>query len=138
MKCCFGVDRHHRSRVKTKSHLTHDGYRSVFTNTISVRAPSDTIVAQLKACRDAMAAAAAMEKAGVACRDLWQAASAALESRGFGPLAHHAGHGLALEPPESLVLVSESDHTLFAGDVIALERGRCIEGQDGCDSNTII
>ena len=25
MKCCFGVDRHHRSRVKTKSHLTHDG-----------------------------------------------------------------------------------------------------------------
>jgi hypothetical protein len=25
MKCCFGVDRHHRGRVKTKSHLTQDG-----------------------------------------------------------------------------------------------------------------
>lgn len=133
MECCFGVDRHHRSRVKTKFHLTHDGYRSVFINTISVSAPSGTIVAQLEACRCAMAAA--MEKAGVACRDLWQAASAVLKSRGFGPLADQ---GPALEHPESLLLVSEGDDTLIAGDVITLERGCCIDGQDGCDSNTII
>ena len=83
-------------------------------------APSDKIVAQLEACRDAMVAATAMLKAGVACRDLWQVASTVLESRGFEPLAHHAGHGLALEHLEAPVLVSESDDTLITGDLISL------------------
>ena len=85
-----------------------------------------------------MVAATAMLKAGVACRDLWQAASAVLESRGFEPLAHHAGQGLALEHPEAPVLVSESDDTLITGDVITRERCCYIEGKDGCDANTII
>jgi len=107
------------------------GYRSDFTNTISVGTPSEKIVAQFEACRDAMAAAAAMLKAGVACREVWQAASAVLESRGFGPLAHHAGHGLALEHPEPPILVSESDDTLMVGDVITLEPGCYIEQQGG-------
>ena len=107
------------------------GYRSDFTNTISVGAPSDKIVAQFEACRDALNAAAAMLKSGVACRDIWRAASAVLESRGFGPLAHHAGHGLALEHPEPPILVSESDDTLLVGDVITLEPGCYIEGQGG-------
>ena len=107
------------------------GYRSDFTNTISVGPPSEKIVAQFEACRDAMSAAAAMLKSGVACRDLWKAASAVLESRGFGPLAHHAGHGLALEHPEPPILVSESDDVLVAGDVITLEPGCYIEGQGG-------
>jgi len=107
------------------------GYRSDFTNTISVGPPSDRIVAQFEACRDALHAAAAMLKAGVACRDLWCAASTVLESRGFGPLAHHAGHGLGLEHPEPPVLVSESDDVLITGDVITLEPGCYIEGQGG-------
>ena len=107
------------------------GYRSDFTNTISVGTPSEKIVAQFEACRDALQAAAEMLKAGVACRDLWRAASTVLESRGFGPLAHHAGHGLGLEHPEPPVLVSESDDVLIAGDVITLEPGCYIEGQGG-------
>ncbi len=107
------------------------GYRSDFTNTISVGTPSEKIVAQFEACRDALSAAASMLKAGVACRELWKAASTVLESRGFGPLAHHAGHGLGLEHPEPPVLVSESDDVLIAGDVITLEPGCYIEGQGG-------
>ena len=107
------------------------GYRSDFTNTISVGTPSEKIVAQFEACRDALQAAAGMLKARVACRDLWRAASTVLESRGFGPLAHHAGHGLGLEHPEPPVLVSESDDVLIAGDVITLEPGCYIEGQGG-------
>ncbi len=107
------------------------GYRSDFTNTISVDTPSDKTVKQFEACRDALNAAAAMLKAGVACKDLWQAASAVLESRGYGPLAHHAGHGLGLEHPEPPILVSESDDILIAGDVITLEPGCYIEGQGG-------
>jgi len=107
------------------------GYRSDFTNTISVGTPSDKYVAQFEACRDALSAAAEMLKAGVACRDLWKAASTVLESRGFGPLAHHAGHGLGLEHPEPPILVSESDDVLITGDVITLEPGCYIEGQGG-------
>ena len=107
------------------------GYRSDFTNTIFVGTPSDRIVAQFEACRDALSAAATMLKAGVACRDLWKAASRVLESRDFGPLAHHAGHGLGLEHPEPPILVSESDDVLIAGDVITLEPGCYIEGQGG-------
>jgi Xaa-Pro aminopeptidase len=107
------------------------GYRSDFTNTISVDTPSDKIVKQFEACRDALNAAAAMLKAGVACKDLWHAASAVLESQRFGPLAHHAGHGLGLEHPEPPVLVSESEDVLIAGDVITLEPGCYIEGQGG-------
>ncbi len=107
------------------------GYRSDFTNTISVGTPSERIVAQFEACRDALNTAAAMLKAGVACRDLWSAASSVLESRGFGQLAHHAGHGLGLEHPEPPILVSESEDVLIAGDVITLEPGCYIEGQGG-------
>lgn len=107
------------------------GYRSDFTNTIAVGTPSAKVIAQFEACRDALHAAAAMLKAGVACRDIWKAASAVLESRGCGPLAHHAGHGLGLEHPEPPILVSESDDLLIAGDVITLEPGCYIEGQGG-------
>ena len=107
------------------------GYRSDFTNTISVGAPSDKIVAQFEACRDALSAAAAILKPGAAGREIWKAASAVLESRGFGPLAHPAGHGLGLEHPEPPVLVSESDDVLIEGDVITLEPGCYIEGQGG-------
>lgn len=107
------------------------GYRSDFTNTIAVGIPSDKVVAQFEACRDALTAAAAKLRVGVACRDLWKAASSVLESRGLGPLAHHAGHGLGMEHPEPPVLVSESDDVLIAGDVITLEPGCYIEGQGG-------
>ena len=107
------------------------GYRSDFTNTIAVGTPSDKVVTQFEACRDALNAAAIMLKAGVACRDLWTAASNVLESRGYGPLAHHAGHGLGLEHPEPPILVSESDDMLNVGDVITLEPGCYIEGQGG-------
>lgn len=107
------------------------GYRSDFTNTISVGAPSDKIVAQFDACRDALGAAAAILKPGAAGREIWKAASGVLESRGFGPLAHHAGHGLGLEHPEPPILVSESEDVLVEGDVITLEPGCYIEGQGG-------
>jgi Xaa-Pro aminopeptidase len=107
------------------------GYRSDFTNTISVGAPSDRIVAQFEACRDALSAAAAILKPGAAGREIWKAASGVLESRGFGPLAHHAGHGLGLEHPEPPILVSESEDVLVEGDVITLEPGCYIEGQGG-------
>lgn len=107
------------------------GYRSDFTNTISVGEPSPAIVTQFEACRDALNAAVRLLKPGAACSDLWRAASSVLEQRGFGALAHHAGHGLGMEHPEPPILVSESTDSLVAGDVITLEPGCYIEGQGG-------
>lgn len=107
------------------------GYRSDFTNTIAVGTPGDRVVKQFEACRDAMLAAESMLKSGVACNEIWKAASDVLQSRGFGPLAHHAGHGLGMEHPEPPVLVSESTDILVEGDVITLEPGCYIEGQGG-------
>lgn len=108
-----------------------DGYRSDFTNTIAVGQPTPDIVAQFEACRDALTAAEELLKPGAAARDIWAAASAVLESRGCGKLAHHAGHGLGLEHPEPPILVSHSDDTLATGDVITLEPGCYIEGRGG-------
>lgn len=108
-----------------------DGYRSDFTNTIAVGTPTDEQCRQFEACRDALSAAAAVLKPGTSCRAVWEAASSVLEENGFGPLAHHAGHGIGLEHPEPPILVSESTDTLQAGDVITLEPGCYREGVGG-------
>jgi len=107
------------------------GYRSDFTNTIAVGTPAAVVEKQYLACCDALSAASQLLKPGIRCREIWSAASEVLKSRGFGPLAHHAGHGLGLEHPEPPILVSESDDWLVEGDVITLEPGCYIEGQGG-------
>lgn len=107
------------------------GYRSDFTNTISVGAPATPIVEQFEACRDALLAAECLLTSGAMCQDLWRAASDVLQSRGFGPLAHHAGHGLGMEHPEPPVLVPESTDVLVSGDVVTLEPGCYVEGRGG-------
>lgn len=107
------------------------GYRCDFTNTISVGEPSTAAAAQFAACTGALVAAESLLQPGAACRDLWKAASGVLEQAGFGPLAHHAGHGLGLEHPEPPILVSESDDVLQVGDVITLEPGCYIPGTGG-------
>lgn len=107
------------------------GYRSDFTNTISVGSPSEAQIRQFEACRDALSEAAEILKPGSACKDIYLAASAVLQQSGFGPLAHHAGHGLGMEHPEPPILVLESTDVLQKGDVITLEPGCYIEGVGG-------
>ncbi|MEZ6041128.1 MAG: Xaa-Pro peptidase family protein [Planctomycetaceae bacterium] len=107
------------------------GYRSDFTNTICVGTPSTQQIKQFDACQEALNQAASLLKEGMRCRDIWAAASEVLERWGFGPLAHHAGHGLGMEHPEPPVLVSESNDTLMAGDVVTLEPGCYIPGVGG-------
>lgn len=107
------------------------GYRCDFTNTISVGPPAASAIAQFDACFAAMQSAESLLRSGAACRDLWKAASNQLDQAGYGPLAHHAGHGLGMEHPEPPILVSESEDTLQLGDVITLEPGCYIEGCGG-------
>lgn len=107
------------------------GYRSDFTNTIAVGTPSGDQVRQYEACRDALSAAAATLKSGVAAQDVYEAASAVFGERGYPPLAHHCGHGLGMEHPEPPILVPESTDTLLAGDVVTIEPGLYIEAVGG-------
>lgn len=107
------------------------GYRSDFTNTIAVGTPTDAQVRQFEACRDALTSAASTLKAGVAAAEVYRAASAIFEERGYPPLAHHCGHGLGLEHPEAPILVPESSDTLIEGDVVTIEPGLYVEGVGG-------
>jgi Xaa-Pro aminopeptidase len=107
------------------------GYRSDFTNTIAVSDPTDDQTRQFEACRDALAAAESVLKAGVRASDVYEAASAVLLERGYPKLAHHCGHGLGMEHPEAPILVPESDDVLLDGDVVTIEPGLYIEGVGG-------
>lgn len=108
-----------------------DGYRSDFTNAMAVGEPSPEQVKLFKVCEEAMAAGEASLKAGVRARDVHAAASAPMRAAGFGPVPHHAGHGIGLGHPEPPILVPDSDDVLLAGDVVTLEPGNYLPGVGG-------
>lgn len=107
------------------------GYRSDFTNTIAVGIPSADQVRQYETCRDALLAAAAVLKAGVSGKSVYEAATGVFSERGYPPLAHHCGHGLGMEHPEPPILVPESTDTLLERDVVTIEPGLYVEGVGG-------
>lgn len=107
------------------------GYRGDFTNTISVGTPTAAQNRQYEACREALSAAAAVLRPGIAGSQVFAAAAAALQQAGFEGLPHHAGHGLGLEHPEPPILVAESVDTLQVGDVVTLEPGCYVPGVGG-------
>lgn len=107
------------------------GYRSDFTNTIAIGDMTAEQEKIFRVCEEAMTAGEAEFRAGAAARDVYHAASSVMESAGFDPLSHHAGHGLGLGHPESPVLVPESEDTLLSGDVVTLEPGMYVAGVGG-------
>ncbi|MBW3539634.1 MAG: Xaa-Pro peptidase family protein, partial [Planctomycetes bacterium] len=108
-----------------------DGYRSDFTNTIAAGTPSDAQRRLLETCRAAIDAGEQHLRTGVAARAVYSAVSGALEQAGYGPLGHHAGHGIGLAHPEPPILVPDSDDVLQSGDVVTLEPGLYVEGVGG-------
>lgn len=107
------------------------GYRSDFTNTIAVGGPSDEQQMLFELAQSAMQAGSDSLRAGVAAKDVYAAVSGPLESAGYGPLPHHAGHGIGLAHPEPPILVPESEDVLLSGDVVTLEPGLYVEGIGG-------
>jgi Xaa-Pro aminopeptidase len=82
-------------------------------------------------CESALEAGEYCLKAGVLAKEVYATVSKPLEEAGYGPLAHHAGHGIGLAHPEPPILVPESDDILKAGDVVTLEPGLYVEGIGG-------
>ncbi len=109
-----------------------DGYRSDFTNTMSVGQPSQAIRDMFALCQAGMERAEKTLRAGVRARDVHAAAASPYREAGRAELfTHHAGHGIGLAHPEPPILVPESDDVLVAGDVITLEPGAYEKGIGG-------
>jgi Xaa-Pro dipeptidase len=109
------------------------GYRGDFTNTFAVgRHPTPAQRGLFDACLEALAAGESTLRPGTSGRAVDRALKAALAARGLDhAFPTHSGHGLGLSHPEPPYLVAESDETLAAGDVVALEPGLYIPGVGG-------
>ncbi|WP_437190863.1 M24 family metallopeptidase [Planctomicrobium sp. SH527] len=109
-----------------------DGYRSDFTNTVSVGAPSEAVEEMFALCQAAMKGGEAKLRSGVSAADVYQAVAKPFVDAGRPELfTHHAGHGIGLGHPESPILVPLSSDILEAGNVITLEPGAYAEGIGG-------
>lgn len=109
-----------------------DGYRSDFTNTLSVGEPSAEVRELFAICQAGMAAGEELLRAGTKCADVHAAVFAPYREAGReAAFTHHAGHGIGLAHPEAPILVPESSDTLVAGDVITLEPGAYVPGIGG-------
>ena len=108
-----------------------DGYRSDFTNAYAVGQPSDEQEMLFRLCESAMSHGEDTLKADTPAKDVFAAVSKPLKEAGYGPLGHHAGHGIGMAHPEPPILVPNSDDILKAGDVVTLEPGLYIEGIGG-------
>ena len=109
-----------------------DGYRSDFTNTVSVGAPSSAVLELHALCRAGMVAGENALRSGVQACDVHAAvAGPYLAANRKDVWTHHAGHGIGLAHPEPPLLVPESTDVLVAGDVVTLEPGAYLEGIGG-------
>ncbi|MEW4487571.1 Xaa-Pro peptidase family protein [Thalassoglobus sp. JC818] len=109
-----------------------DGYRSDFTNTVSVGEPSAEVVELHNICLAGMAGGEKALKAGAKASDVHAAVFAPYVEAGRQDcFTHHAGHGLGLAHPEAPILVPDSTDTLRAGDVVTLEPGAYVKGIGG-------
>ena len=109
------------------------GYRGDFTNTFVVGGkPAEGQKRLFHACLEAMEAGEMVLKAGVAAAEVDRAVRGSVGSNGLlDAYPSHTGHGLGLSHPEPPYFVPESDETVVAGDVVAIEPGLFIEGVGG-------
>ena len=109
------------------------GYRSDFTNTLSVGGtPTPEQLRMFELCKAAMAAGEAQLRAGATCQIVYDAVRNVFGAAGMADyFPHHAGHGLGVAHPEPPYIVKHSTETLVAGDVVTLEPGLYIAGVGG-------
>ena len=109
------------------------GYRGDFTNTFVVGGkPTDGQKRLFHACIEAMEAGEKVLKAGVAAAAVDRAVRGSIDSNGLlDAYPSHTGHGLGLSHPEPPYFVPESDETVVAGDVVAIEPGLFVKGVGG-------
>lgn len=109
-----------------------DGYRSDFTNTVSVGPPSPAVEELHSLCVAGMAGGERTLRPGTSGAEVHAAVFRPYAEAGRPELfTHHAGHGIGLAHPESPILVPQSTDTLMIGDVLTLEPGAYAAGIGG-------
>lgn len=109
-----------------------EGYRSDFTNCLTVGEPNSRQQHLYNLVMAAQQAGEMVLKAGAKASDVWNAVNQPIADAGLAAnFAHHAGHGIGLAHPEPPILVPQGDDVLLAGDVITLEPGLYVEGIGG-------
>lgn len=109
-----------------------DGYRSDFTNTVSIGKPSAAVEELFGLCQSAMKAGESVLRAGTSAADVHKAVARPFVDAGKPEaFPHHAGHGIGLAHPEPPILVPQSSDTLEAGNVLTLEPGAYVDGVGG-------
>lgn len=109
-----------------------DGYCSDMTRTFLGPKAPDEMVEVHAAVRDAVEAAFAAIRPGVACKDVDRAARELLADRGYGDrFVHSLGHGVGLEIHEGPTLSTSSEGLLEVGNVVTVEPGVYLPGVGG-------
>lgn len=109
-----------------------DGYRSDFTNCLTVGAPTADQQRLYDLVTAAQRSGETVLKAGNQARDVFHAVNQPILDAGLADkFAHHAGHGIGLAHPEAPILVPDSNDVLLAGDVVTLEPGLYVQGIGG-------
>lgn len=109
-----------------------DGYRSDFTNCLTVGAPTADQQRLYDLVTAAQRSGEKVLKAGNQARDVFHAVNQPILDAGLADkFAHHAGHGIGLAHPEAPILVPDSNDVLLAGDVVTLEPGLYVQGIGG-------
>ncbi|MFO0895971.1 MAG: Xaa-Pro peptidase family protein [Pirellulales bacterium] len=109
------------------------GYRGDFCNTFACGGGPTAGQRRLHAaCLEALAAAEALLAPGRPAREIDAAVRASFAAKGLAEtFVTHTGHGLGLGHPDAPYLVPDSQDTLVAGDVIAIEPGQYVKGTGG-------
>ena len=111
-----------------------DGYRGDFTNTFAVGGEPRPLARSRcsTACVAALEAGEALLRPGAPAKAVDAAVRGYFATLGLSQFfVTHSGHGLGLGHPEPPYFVPESDETLVAGDLVALEPGLYLEGAGG-------
>ena len=111
---------------------TVNGYCSDMTRTFVLGPAAAWQIEMHQAVAAAQQAARAVIAAGVAAREVDEAAREVLRSAGMGEhFGHGTGHGIGLEVHESPRIYRRSDDVLQAGSVVTVEPGVYLPGRGG-------
>jgi Xaa-Pro aminopeptidase len=109
-----------------------DGYRSDFTNTVSIGKPSSEVQDLFALCQAAMRGGEEQLRPRNSAAEVYKAVLKPFADAGRPELfPHHAGHGIGLAHPEPPILVPLSTDALEIGNVVTLEPGAYQEGIGG-------
>jgi Xaa-Pro aminopeptidase len=109
-----------------------NGYHSDITRSCAIGEPDPVFLQWQEILDEAIEAALALVKPGIACKDLDAASRGVIDEAGLGDyFVHNLGHGIGLEVHESPHVTKTSEYVLIEGMVFTIEPGIYVPGKGG-------